>query len=198
MLTAAAEEGIRHAVISSSVCAYGTTFARRPFSPRYAPVDEDHPLAPQDPYSLSKVVDEASGRAFADGYGMSVVALRFHWIGAADEVRAQAARLAALPEPVMSRDLWCYIEVGDAARACELALRVPEGFHALNICATDSLSRVPTEELLSRFHPDTEIRTRIEGTASAWSTVRARQVLGFVPEYSWRTRAVAAREGVQA
>lgn len=187
VLAAAAAEGVGHAVISSSVCAYGTTFAKRPFSPVYAPVDEDHPLTPQDSYSLSKVVDEATARAFVDGYGMNVVALRFHWLAELDEVRAAAARLAAAGEPAMSRDLWCYTEVNDAARACELGLGVTDGFHALNICATDSLSDVPTEQLLARFHPDTEIRRPIEGTASAWSTRRAREVLNFVPEHSWRT-----------
>jgi nucleoside-diphosphate-sugar epimerase len=187
VLAAAADEGIRHAAIASSVCAYGTVFARRPFSFHYAPVDEDHPLLPQDAYSLSKVVDETTARAYVDGYGMSVVALRFHWLAEPAEVRTAADRLAALPEPAMSRDLWCYTELDDAARACELALRVDDGFHALNICAADNLSQVPTEELIARFHPDTEIRSPIEGTASAWSTERARKVLGFVPEYSWRT-----------
>ncbi|GAA5198079.1 NAD(P)-dependent oxidoreductase [Rugosimonospora acidiphila] len=185
VLAAVAAAGIGHAAIASSVCAYGTTFAKRPFPFRYAPVDEDHPLTPQDAYSLSKVVDEATGRAFVDGYGMSVVALRFHWLGAAGEVRAAAARLAA-SAPAPSRDLWCYTEINDAARACELALAVPEGFHALNICAADSLSEVPTEKLLAQFYPETEIRTPIVGTASAWSIERAREILGFVPEYSWR------------
>ncbi|MER7250626.1 NAD(P)-dependent oxidoreductase [Kribbella sp. NPDC000426] len=190
VLAAAAAEGVEHAVIGSSVCAYGTTFAKRPFSPVYAPVDEDHPLTPQDSYSLSKVVDEATARAFVDGYGMNVVALRFHWLAELEEVRASAARLAALGEPVMSRDLWCYTEINDAARACELGLGVSDGFHALNICSTDSLSEVPTEQLLARFHPETEIRRPIEGTASAWSMDRAREVLNFVPENSWRSRPV--------
>lgn len=186
VLANSAAAGIRRAAIASSVCAYGFTFAIRPFSPRYAPVDEDHPLAPQDAYGLAKVVDEATARAFVDAYGMSVVALRFHWLAAPEEVAAAAARLTPLPTSETSRDLWCYTELADAARACELALGVSHGFHAVNICAADSLSDVPTRDLLARFHPATEIRHPLEGTASAWSTARARDVLGFVPQYSWR------------
>ncbi|HET6299830.1 MAG TPA: NAD(P)-dependent oxidoreductase [Kribbella sp.] len=192
VLAAAADAGIEHAVIASSVCAYGMTFTRRPFSPHYAPVDEDHPLLPQGSYSLSKVVDEITGRSFADAFDMSVVALRFHWLAELDEVRTAAARLAAHPEPPHSKDLWSYTEVTDAARACELALEVPTGFHALNICAADTLSTVPTMELLARHHPDTEIRGRIEGTDSPWAMNRAREILGFVPQRTWRTAAAGA------
>ena len=35
--------------------------------------------------------------------------------------------------------------------------------------------------------PTTELRRPLPGNASAWSTTtRARELLGFVPEYSWR------------
>jgi len=182
VLAACADAGIHHAVVASSVCAYGMTFARRRFPPRYVPLDEDHPLLPQDSYSLSKVVDEATARAFVDGHGMSVVALRFHGIRTLAEARSVVSR-----EPAPSPDLWSYIDVVDAARACRLGLGVPAGFHALNICAADTLSTVPTMELLARFHPETAVRSAIEATDSPWSTRRAREVLGFVPRHSWRT-----------
>jgi hypothetical protein len=44
----------------------------------------------------------------------------------------------------------------------------------------------PTEELLRTLLPTTELRSPLPGNASAWSTTRARELLGFVPEYSWR------------
>jgi hypothetical protein len=34
--------------------------------------------------------------------------------------------------------------------------------------------------------PTTELRGRLSGNASGWCTTRARALLGFVPEHSWR------------
>jgi hypothetical protein len=34
--------------------------------------------------------------------------------------------------------------------------------------------------------PPTALRGPLPGTASGWCTTRARELLGFVPEHSWR------------
>src|SRR5262249_43171714 len=62
---AAARLGIRRVVSASSFAAYGMSFPDRPFAPDYLPLDEDHPLAPQDPYGLSKAVGEQIAAAYA-------------------------------------------------------------------------------------------------------------------------------------
>jgi nucleoside-diphosphate-sugar epimerase len=77
--------------------------------------------------------------------------------------------------------------VRDAARAFRLGLQANvTGFAAFNITANDTLRSEPTEELLRALLPTTEIRAPLPGTASAWSNTRARELLGFVPEHSWR------------
>lgn len=186
VLEVAAAGGVGTVVLASSASAYGMTYARRPFSPRYVPIDEDHPLLAQDAYALSKVVDEATAQRFARGFGLAAVALRFHLVAWPGQVADLVARLAADPGPE-ARNLWGYVEVHDAARACVAALRVKEGFHAVNVCAADTLCAAPTAELLARYHPSTEVREPIVGTASAWSTARARDLLGFAPRWSWRS-----------
>ena len=60
------------------------------------------------------------------------------------------------------------------------------GFEVLNITSADSLSDVPTEELMRRYCPDVQLRGRIVGSGSAWSTEKARRLLGYTPRHSWR------------
>lgn len=185
VLAAAVDAGVERVAMASSCSAYGMPWAHRPFSPLYVPLDEDHPLLPQEAYGLSKQVDERTAEMFTRGHDLTVTALRFHWVATAEEIHARAKELASDPQDGRAApELWGYIEIGDVARACRLALDAPAGFHALNICAADTLSDVPTAELIARQHPTTEVRSSLEDTTSPWSIARAREVLGFVPQWS--------------
>lgn len=182
VLEAAVELGIRKAVIASSVSAYGMSWAHRPFSPEYVPLDEDHPMLPQEAYGLSKQVDEQTAAMLWRGHDLSVVAMRSHWVATEEQVLRRRADLANGGDHAPgAADLWGYIEIRDAARACRLALDAPPGFHALNIVAPDTVSEVPTAELIARWHPDTVVRKPISGTATPYSIERAEKLLGFVP-----------------
>lgn len=186
VLHAAALLGVRRAVIASSVAALGMFWAPQPFFPRYAPVDEAHPLLPHDPYGLSKAVDERVGEMVHRRTGMTVLAYRFHWITAPGEAAAQAARLRGEPAQ-HAHNLWGYVDVRDAARACRLGIEAAGlGFAAVNIAAADTLREEPTEELLRRHCPGVELRAPIPGTATAWSIDAARRLLGYLPRHSWR------------
>lgn len=178
--------GVRRAVIASSVSALGMAYATHPFSPLYAPVDEAHPLQPQDPYGLSKEVDERTAEMFHRRTGMTVLAYRFHWISNPGEAARQATRLQEHPEK-NAHNLWGYVDVRDAAQACRLGVEMAvQGFEAFNITALDSLSETPTEEMIRTYCPQTELRGCIEGTTSAWSIQKAQRLLGYTPQYSWR------------
>jgi nucleoside-diphosphate-sugar epimerase len=117
---------------------------------------------------------------------MTVLAYRFHWIANPDEYAARAIEVRDRPEQG-AHELWGYVDVRDAAYACRLGLESEGlGFEVLNITSADSLSDVPTEELMRRFCPDVQRRERIEGTNSAWSTEKAQRLLGYAPRRSWR------------
>jgi len=63
---AAEEAGVRRVVLCSSDSTVGFTVAAgRMIPPDYLPIDIAHPLRPTDPYALSKVLGEETGRAFA-------------------------------------------------------------------------------------------------------------------------------------
>jgi nucleoside-diphosphate-sugar epimerase len=204
VLQAADLLGIRRAVIASSVSAIGTAYAVHRFSPSYAPVDEGHPLLGQDPYGLSKEVDERIAEMFHRRNGMTVLAYRLHHVTRPGESRAMADEVRRRPEG-LAHLLWGYIDVRDAATAFRLGVETGGlGFEAFNIVAHDSLGDQPTESMIRRYSPETEIRSPIEGTAGAWSIDKARRLLGWEPVHSWRDdheaqattlRTITVREG---
>jgi len=181
--------GIKKASIASSLSALGTAWAPEPFPPVYAPVDEAHPLLNHDCYGLSKEVDERTAEMFHRRSGMQIAAFRFCWVSHMDEAKAAVERIRANPgHPSEWRVLWAYVDVRDAASACRRGIEADGfGFAAFNVTADDSLSDTPTEELIRTYTPSVEIRQPIPGTASAFSTERAKSVLGWAPMHSWRS-----------
>src|ERR1700694_5189341 len=114
---AAALLGISRLVSISSVSALGVAYSTRPVPLRYVPLDEEHPLLPQDAYGLSKQVGEDICATFHQRTGGDAVSLRFPtvWDSAADPTLLD--RMAA--DEVWGRHtLWTYLDVRDAARAC--------------------------------------------------------------------------------
>jgi UDP-glucose 4-epimerase len=181
--------GIGTAAVASSASIYGPAWSDEWTSPALrfesVPVDEDTPLTFVDPYALSKDVTEGTCRMFARR-GMTVTALRFHWIASVEQARE---RVATEPEAEGAVGLWGYTELGDAARACILSLgplAAHRGYEALVIVADDTLSEVPTEDLLDRHLPNITRRRTIPGMGSAFDSSRAAEVIGWRPQHSWR------------
>ncbi len=80
VLRAAVEAEVPRVVFSSSREVYG--------EPEYTPVDEDHPIAPKNPYGASKAAGEAYCRSFAHCHGIDVAILRLANVyGAGDTQR---------------------------------------------------------------------------------------------------------------
>ncbi len=187
-LQAASLLGVRRAVIASSLSALGPAWAPEPFPVLYAPVDEAHPLLVHDAYGLSKEVDERTAEMFHRQTGVSVVALRFHWVATVDECIARVEQLRRAPTADdWARMSWGYVDVRDAATACRLGIEAERiGFAALNITAADTLSDTPTEELLRRHTPSVEIRRPMPGTTTLFALDEAHRLIGYVPAHSWR------------
>lgn len=184
-LQAAMTVGMARAIIASSVSAYGMAWARPTFAPLYAPLDEAHPFIVRDPYALSKETDERTAEMFVRR-GMTVLAYRLHWIAEPGEASRRAHDPAYTPERDAT-NFWGYVDVRDAARAFRLGLEAElSGFAAVNITANDTLRPEPTEELLRTYLPTTELRRPLPGNATAWDNTRARELLGFIPAFSWR------------
>ena len=186
VLKAASDLGVRHAVVASSIAAYGLIYAREPWPPDYLPLDEAHPCRPQDPYGLSKVVGEAIAVSFARLGPMSIASLRFP--GVVFDLTYQS-----LPErwrnPETRRGgFWTYVDARDAARACRLAVEVDLGGHEVfNVAAPTSLMREPTTALLRRYAVEPRrLKRGLKGNWSAMDSAKAERVLGFRAEHEWQ------------
>ncbi len=189
---AAATLGIPRVVSASSVSALGFPWQHRWSEPLYLPIDEAHPLLPQDCYGLSKVHGEETAAAYCRRGAGSAASLRFSTIlttGAyqhsVERVREDPGRHAHL--------LWSYVDVSDAAEACMLALTAPfEGHQPLYITAEDTLSELPTDELIERYFP--HVPRRPGDRPARWSVLtidRAATVIGYHPRITWQAALAA-------
>jgi UDP-glucose 4-epimerase len=184
---AAATLGIPRVISASSVSALGFPWQHRWSDPLYLPIDEAHPLLPQDCYGLSKATGEEIAAAYCRRTGGSAASLRFSTILAEDGYTRHVARVREDPGG-SAHLLWSYVDLRDAARSCLLALAAPfEGHQPLYITAADTLSALPTGELAARYFPRVPIRPG--DRAPHWSALaiaRAEAAIGYRPRHGWR------------
>src|SRR5581483_6758968 len=149
VLEAAAQLGIRRVVLASSMSVLGYPFYYRYFAPEYVPIDEGHPLKPQDPDALSKVVGEVMGQAFARRADVSIVSLRFAWIHTPETFKQQIVPFWNNPGGEAAANLWGYIDARDAAQACRRALETSlTGHEAFFIAAPNTFMKTPPADLM--------------------------------------------------
>lgn len=81
VLTAALDKGVRRLVHTSTSEVYGTALR--------VPIDEEHPLQGQSPYSASKIGADKLAESFEKSYGLPVVTVRpFNTFGPRQSARA--------------------------------------------------------------------------------------------------------------
>ncbi|QJC51497.1 NAD(P)-dependent oxidoreductase [Paenibacillus albicereus] len=187
ILEAASLLGIRRVVLGSSTSCYGFAWAERPLAPSYLPVDEEHPHLAQEGYGLSKTLNELTAAMFSRRSGLETVSLRFSLIAAPDEYLKLREALRR-PE-AFAKILWSYVDLRDAAAACVLALEAEGigGADVLNITGDDTLSERETPDLVKAYVPEVDsFKRELSGGEPLFDNRRAKQVLGWKPEFSWR------------
>ena len=156
--------------------------------PRYAPVDEDHYPVPTSTYALSKVASETVAGHIAQWSGLPFIALRFSNIMAPEDYQ----RFAEFQDDPHARkwNLWGYIDQRDVALSCRLALEADAGTVTGNpafiIAAADTVMNRPSAELLAEVFPGVRLTRDVGEFGTLLAIDRAREVLGFEPEHSWR------------
>ena len=180
VLEQAGLRGVRRVALASSFSATGMPWAREVHSPPTLPLTVDAPSVVEDPYSLSKEVDELTASMMVRRHGITVVALRYPYIGEPeDRLTEHAAALTADPE-LGARELWSYLETRDAATAALLAITAPvTGAHVVYVAAERTLVPYPTEALLARFHPASRPVRPMPGRTTPIDLEPARRLLGF-------------------
>ena len=156
--------------------------------PRYAPVDEDHYPVPTSTYALSKVASETIAGHIAQWSGIPYIALRFSNIMAPEDY----GWFAEFQDDPTKRkwNLWGYIDQRDVAQSCRLALEADpgkiQGSPAFIIAAADTVMNRPSAELLAEVYPGVKLTRDVGEHGTLLAIDRAREVLGFTPEHSWR------------
>jgi nucleoside-diphosphate-sugar epimerase len=182
---AATRLGVPRVVSAGSEAALGWVYRTRDFTPLYLPIDEDHPLSPQDPYGVSKQVLEVTARSYTLRTGLVTIVLRPPWIATPADLEDLARTRGRV---VTDFRLYNYIDVRDLASAFRCAVEAPvRGHHALFVTADDTSVGTPLRELMPRMLPAIGVKAeKLTGTAPSVSNQRAKKVLGWAPTHSWR------------
>jgi len=179
----------RHAGIRNIVWASSETLLGLPFDtpPPYVPVDEEYPVRPESAYSLAKALDEEMARHFCRwDPGLKMIGLRFsNVMEPADYERFTAFDA----DPLLRKwNLWGYIDARDGAQAIRLALEHDAtGMDVFIIANADTVMGRSSAELLAEVFPDVPVRKQLGEHETLLSIDKARRILGYEPQFSWRT-----------
>jgi len=172
-------------VWASSETTIGLPFEASP--PLYAPIDEDHYPMPHSTYALSKVVTETMGVHFAEWTGGAFIALRLSNV----HVEADYAAVRSYQDDFSARrwNLWGYVDARDVGQACLKAVTAElDGAHSFLIAAADTIMEATNAELLADQFPGIEMRREVGEHETLLAIDKARQLLGYEPEYTWRNQ----------
>ncbi len=180
--------GVDRLVNISSETVPGFIFAERPFVPAYLPVDEEHPVRPQDPYALAKRFGEELCDAAVQRSDLRCVSLRPTWVqNAASYPRNLGPLLRDRSAPSVTG--WAYIDADDLAEAIRLAAESDlPGHEVFYIAAPDTVGGRNLHEAWRAAYPstETELRPVDRPDASGISTAKAARLLGWRATRSWR------------
>lgn len=187
VLEAAVRFGVKRFVNISSETVPGFFFPERDFLPDYAPVDELHPIHPQDPYALSKHFGEQLMDAAVQRSDIRCISLRPSWVqyeGNYEQNLGPQIRDAA----VLSPNLWSYIDAYDLADAIVLAAESElPGHEVFYIASPDNVGGHDFAAVLQQYYGGKiELRTLERPDSSGITSRKAMDLLGWTPKRSWR------------
>jgi nucleoside-diphosphate-sugar epimerase len=189
VFSAATRLGLKRVVWAASETAYGLPFTRTP--PVFAPVTEDHPLAPENGYALAKVLCERMAAEMNRwNPGTKFVGLRISNIFEQSDYPMIAG---FWKDPALRKwNLWSWVDSRDVGAACRLASETETiGADVFTIAAADTLMNVPSRQLMKDHFPAVPVRGNIGEFESLLSIAKATQLLGYRPAHTWRASAIA-------
>ena len=186
VLEAATRLGVRKIVFASSETTYGICFAQGERRPRYVPVDEEHPTVPEDAYAMSKVANEVTARSFQARTGADVYGLRINNVIEPHEYAETFPAFLADPS-LRRRNVFAYIDTRDLSQVVQRCLEVDGlGYEVFNVANADLSVALTSEEVRDRFYGDVELRRPMGPDETFYCIDKARDLLGFAPQHTWR------------
>lgn len=192
LLDAAQRHGVNKIVAASSYFVLGIGFrtSGEPFAVDYLPLDEEHPSRPEDTYSLSKVLNEETYRAYARAFGIQTIALRLLRVTFPHRDDPAKVFNAQPPDPLGEDFLsWIeYVDARDVAQAIRLSIEATDlpAFESF-IIGTDVMIAGDPRDVVRRLYPDLSDKIdRWPAGELPFSIAKARRLLGYAPQHSWR------------
>jgi nucleoside-diphosphate-sugar epimerase len=180
---AARRAGVKRIVYASSETLLGIPFE---IDPPYLPIDEEYPSRPESMYAVVKHLEEELAQKLVRwDPELSITALRFSNVMDQEDY---AAFEGYQDDAALRRwNAFGYIDSRDGAQAVLRALELSApGFDRFIIAAADTVMRTPSVELAASAFPGVEVKRELSGTESLLSIEKARRVLGYAPEHSWK------------
>jgi len=180
---AARRAGIKQIVYASSETVLGLPFD---IDPPYIPVDEEYPARPESTYSLVKHLEEQMAKELTRwDRELSITALRFSNVMDPEDY---ANFTSFNQDPRLRKwNLWGYIDGRDGAQAVIRALENAQpGFEAFIIAAADTVMSRSSTELAAEVFPHVKLTKELAEHETMLSIDKARRILGFAPQHTWR------------
>jgi nucleoside-diphosphate-sugar epimerase len=183
VFNAARAAGIRNIVWASSETVLGLPFD---VPPPYVPVDEEYKVRPESTYSLVKALEEEmAGHLCRWDPELKMIGLRFSNVMEVPDYQLFPGHDAD-PE-ARKWNLWGYIDARDGAQAVRRALHHDAtGVDIFIIANADTVMSRSSAELVAEVFPGVKVSKELGEHETLLSIDKARRVLGYEPEHSWR------------
>ncbi len=188
VVSAARRAGIANIVWASSETVLGLPFDT---PPPYLPVDEEYDPRPESTYSLTKTLEETMARQLCRwDPELKMIGLRFSNVMEPPDYE-QFPSFDADPR-ARKWNLWGYIDARDGAQAVRKALEYDAtGADVFIIANADTVMSRSNASLVAEVFPGVEVRRDLGDRDTLLSIDKARHLLGYEPQHSWRQELAA-------
>jgi nucleoside-diphosphate-sugar epimerase len=189
VFNAARAANIRNVVWASSETVLGLPFDT---PPPYVPVDEEYRVRPESTYSLVKALEEEMAHHLCRWDPLlKMIGLRFSNVMEPRDYEDFPSYDA--DAQLRKWNLWGYIDARDGAQAVRRALdHDATGVDVFIVANADTVMSRTSAELVAEVFPGVEVRKQLGEHETLLCIDKARRVLGFEPQHSWRDPASRA------
>ena len=185
VIDAAVKYSIRKVIFASSETTYGVCFADGERKPDYLPVDEDHPVIPEDSYAMSKVVNEVTARSFQRRSGFDIYGLRINNVIEPHEYAENFPAYFADPA-LRLRNFFSYIDARDLGHMVECCLKTDGlGFEVFNVSNDGHSVAETSADLIERFYQGVPV-SQMAPDDTFFSNAKAKKLVGYSPQHNWQ------------
>ncbi len=182
VLQTASDLKIKRLIYTSTCQVYGM-WGEPPLALKQLPMDETHPLQPNNSYGCGKVANEFFAHMIARTSGLSVAIFRFPMVLNFDFETPGCEKWFDYSQQ-FGDGFGTHVHTDDATRAYALALEHPRpGCEAYHFSAEEALCTLPIRESVQRRHPDgAQLPADWPKTKSFIDCSKAKAHFNWVPE----------------